>query len=104
ALPTIMAGINQLIMLALSMAVIAGMAGADGLGKLVVQGISSMDIALGVEAGIGIVLIAVFLDRCTAALAEPSPSSLLGILERRRQDRRRQEAAEAAVPPGFATA
>ncbi|MGB3373868.1 MAG: proline/glycine betaine ABC transporter permease [Microbacterium sp.] len=97
ALPTIMAGINQLIMLALSMAVIAGMAGADGLGKLVVQGISSMDIALGVEAGLGIVLIAVFLDRCTAALAEPSPSSLLGILERRRQERRRQEAAEAAA-------
>lgn len=97
ALPTIMAGINQLIMLALSMAVIAGMAGADGLGKLVVQGISSMNIPMGVEAGVGIVLIAVFLDRCTAALAEPSPSSLWGIFERRRQESRRREAADAAT-------
>ena len=53
-----------------------------------------------------LVLIAVFLDRCTAALAEPSPSSLLGILERRRQDRRRQEAAAAAAAgaPGLVIA
>jgi glycine betaine/proline transport system permease protein len=96
ALPTVMAGINQLIMLALSMAVIAGMAGADGLGKMVVQGISSMDVPMGVESGLGIVLIAVFLDRCTAALAQPSPSSLLGLLERARQERRRADAEDAA--------
>ncbi|MTE23729.1 proline/glycine betaine ABC transporter permease [Microbacterium sp. ZXX196] len=98
ALPTIMAGVNQVIMLALSMAVIAGMAGADGLGKEVVAAISTIDIAQGVEAGLGVVILAVFLDRVTAALGNPSayPSSLLGTLTRRRQARR-AAAAEAAA-------
>ena len=49
AMPTILAGVNQVIMLALSMAVIAGMAGADGLGKIVVEAISTINIAKGVE-------------------------------------------------------
>ena len=53
AMPTIMAGVNQVIMLALSMAVIAGMAGADGLGKMVVEAISTINIPKGVEAGLG---------------------------------------------------
>ncbi|WP_353114870.1 proline/glycine betaine ABC transporter permease [Microbacterium sp.] len=97
ALPTIMAGVNQVIMLALSMAVIAGMAGADGLGKLVVEAISTVDIGQGVEAGLGIVLIAVFLDRVTAALASPSEYSLLGLIGRRRTARRRQAADQAAA-------
>ena len=101
AMPTIMAGVNQVIMLALSMAVIAGMAGADGLGKMVVEAISTVNIAKGVEAGLGVVLIAVFLDRVTAALGTPSEnkSSLLGILSRRKNQRRREIAeaeAEAA--------
>jgi len=91
ALPTIMAGVNQVIMLALSMAVIAGMAGADGLGKMVVEAISTVNIGQGVEAGLGVVIIAVFLDRVTAALGNPAeyPSSLLGMLSRRRAARRR---------------
>lgn len=99
AMPTIMAGVNQVIMLALSMAVIAGMAGADGLGKMVVEAISTVNIAKGVEAGLGVVLIAVYLDRVTAALGAPSEnrSSLLGILARRR-DARRRAAASAALP------
>lgn len=86
AMPTIMAGVNQVIMLALSMAVIAGMAGADGLGKMVVEAISTINIPKGVEAGLGVVLIAVFLDRVTAALGAPGEnrSSLLGMLARRR--------------------
>ncbi|MEW1976664.1 ABC transporter permease subunit [Microbacterium profundi] len=86
AMPTIMAGVNQVIMLSLSMAVIAGMAGADGLGKLVVQAISTVNIGKGVEAGLGVVLLAVFLDRVTAALGTPNehPSSLLGMMARRR--------------------
>src|SRR5690606_11991538 len=86
AMPTIMAGVNQVIMLALSMAVIAGMAGADGLGKRVVEAISTVNIGKGVEAGLGVVLIAVFLDRVTAALGDPadSRSSLLGMATRRR--------------------
>jgi glycine betaine/proline transport system permease protein len=87
AMPTIMAGVNQVIMLALSMAVIAGMAGADGLGKMVVEAISTINIPKGVEAGLGVVLIAVFLDRVTAALGAPGEnrSSLLGMIERRRK-------------------
>ena len=90
AMPTIMAGVNQVIMLALSMAVIAGMAGTDGLGKLVVEAISTVNIAKGVEAGLGIVLLAVYLDRVTAALGTPNEyrSSLLGMLSRRQADRR----------------
>ncbi|UXW86127.1 proline/glycine betaine ABC transporter permease [Microbacterium azadirachtae] len=90
AMPTILAGVNQVIMLALSMAVIAGMAGADGLGKLVVEAISTVNIAKGVEAGLGVVLIAVFLDRVTASLGSlgQQPSSLLGVLARRRAARR----------------
>jgi len=86
AMPTIMAGVNQVIMLALSMAVIAGMAGADGLGKMVVEAISTVNIGKGVEAGLGVVLLAVFLDRVTAALGAPNEyrSSLLGMLARKR--------------------
>ncbi|MFE6996276.1 ABC transporter permease [Microbacterium sp. NPDC057659] len=98
AMPTIMAGVNQVIMLALSMAVIAGMAGADGLGKLVVEAISTINIPKGVEAGLGVVLIAVFLDRVTAALGTPAENkdSLLGVLSKRRTQRRRAAADAAA--------
>ena len=101
ATPTIMAGVNQVIMLSLSMAVIAGMAGADGLGKLVVQAISTVNIGKGVEAGLGVVLIAVFLDRVTAALGAPGEyrSSLLGMLARRQAERRNVAADAAAEAP-----
>lgn len=86
AVPTIMAGVNQVIMLALSMAVIAGMAGTEGSGKLVVQAISTLDLPLGVEAGLGVVILAVFLDRVTAALGNPVDykTSLIALLKRRR--------------------
>lgn len=99
AMPTILAGINQVIMLALSMAVIAGMAGADGLGKMVVEAISTVNIAKGVEAGLGVVLIAVFLDRVTAALGTlgQNPSSLLAVI-RRRGARRQVSAAPVSAP------
>ncbi|MEJ1922561.1 ABC transporter permease [Microbacterium sp. KHB019] len=101
ATPTIMAGVNQVIMLSLSMAVIAGMAGADGLGKLVVQAISTVNIGKGVEAGLGVVLIAVFLDRVTAALGAPGEyrSSLLGMLARRQTERRNVAADATAEAP-----
>ncbi|MDO5492484.1 MAG: ABC transporter permease subunit [Nesterenkonia sp.] len=66
ALPTIMAGINQVIMLALSMVVIAGMVGAGGLGGDVVAALNRLDLALGFEAGVSVVILAIFLDRLTS--------------------------------------
>ncbi|MDY6825092.1 MAG: proline/glycine betaine ABC transporter permease [Thermodesulfobacteriota bacterium] len=68
AMTTIMAGVNQVIMLSLSMVVIASMVGAAGLGERVYTGILQADIGLGFEAGLGIVIIAIFLDRITQAL------------------------------------
>ncbi|MBO9569578.1 MAG: proline/glycine betaine ABC transporter permease [Cellulomonas iranensis] len=75
ALPTIMAGVNQVIMLALSMVVIAGMVGADGLGSDVVAALQRVNVALGFEAGLSVVVLAMFLDRVTAALGTRSPVS-----------------------------
>ncbi|WP_246126286.1 ABC transporter permease [Nesterenkonia populi] len=66
AVPTIMAGINQVIMLGLSMVVIAGMVGAGALGGEVTRALASNNLALGVEAGICVVVLAMFLDRITA--------------------------------------
>ncbi|MGC0333099.1 glycine betaine/proline transport system substrate-binding protein [Streptomyces sp. SAI-170] len=68
ALPTIMAGVNQVIMLGLSMVVIAGMVGTGGLGGAVNEAIGQLDIGLGFEAGLGIVVLAIYLDRVTGAL------------------------------------
>jgi len=68
AMPTIMAGINQVIMLSLSMVVIAGMVGAGGLGQQVVASLSRINVSLGFEAGLSVVILAIFLDRMTAAL------------------------------------
>jgi glycine betaine/proline transport system permease protein len=63
ALPQIMAGLNQTIMLSLSMVVIAAYVGANGLGKPVVQALSRVDTALGFESGFVIVVVAIMLDR-----------------------------------------
>lgn len=63
AMPSISAGITQCIMLSLSMVVIAALVGADGLGKPVVRALNSADIAVGFEAGLAIVLLAIMLDR-----------------------------------------
>ncbi len=63
ALPTIMAGITQCIMLSLSMVVIAALVGADGLGKPVVRALNTVNIAMGFEAGLAIVILAILLDR-----------------------------------------
>ncbi len=84
AIPTIMAGVNQVIMLSLSMAVVAGMVGADGLGKEVVQAISTQNLPLGVEAGLAVVVLAVYLDRLTAAIGDPSgyPTSLIALIRK----------------------
>ncbi len=68
ALPTILAGVNQTIMLALSMVVIAALIGAGGLGQPVVTGLQQLDIGLGFEGGLAIVILAVYLDRVTQSL------------------------------------
>jgi glycine betaine/proline transport system permease protein len=65
AMPTIMAGINQSIMLALSMVVIASMVGAPGLGADVYRAVTQIQIGRGFEAGLSIVVIAIILDRIT---------------------------------------
>lgn len=70
ALPTIMAGINQVIMLSLSMVVIAAMIGAGGLGAVVLRGIQRLDIAMGFEGGLAIVITAIILDRITQSITE----------------------------------
>jgi glycine betaine/proline transport system permease protein len=70
ALPTIMAGVNQVIMLALSMAVISGLVGAEGLGGQVTSAIATLDLGLGFEAGLSVVILAIYLDRVTAAIGQ----------------------------------
>ncbi|MCX5556332.1 ABC transporter permease/substrate binding protein [Streptomyces sp. NBC_00038] len=68
ALPSVMAGVNQVIMLGLSMAAIAGMVGTGGLGGDVNQAIGQLNVGLGSEAGVAIVILAIYLDRMTSAL------------------------------------
>src|SRR5699024_2021382 len=70
ALPTIMAGVNQTTMMALAMVVIASMVGASGLGEQVLVSINRIDIALGFEAGISIVFLAIIIDRITNGVAD----------------------------------
>jgi glycine betaine/proline transport system permease protein len=71
ALPSIMAGVNQTLMLALSCVVIAGLVGSGGLGAVVVRGISTLDVGAGFEGGLAVVFLAIYLDRLTSALAKP---------------------------------
>ncbi|MYU22839.1 ABC transporter permease/substrate binding protein [Streptomyces sp. SID8352] len=68
ALPTVMAGVNQVIMLGLSMAAIAGMVGTGGLGGAVMESIGQLNVGLGTESGLAIVILAIYLDRMTSAL------------------------------------
>ncbi|UTV29522.1 choline ABC transporter permease subunit [Photobacterium atrarenae] len=63
AMPNIMAGITQCIMLSLSMVVISALVGADGLGKPVIRALNTVNISQGFEAGLAIVLVAIILDR-----------------------------------------
>ena len=65
AMPSIMAGVNQTIMMALSMVIIASMVGAGGLGNDVLSGIQRLDVGLGFESGLAVVLLAIILDRIT---------------------------------------
>lgn len=75
AMPTIMAGINQSIMLALSMVVIASMVGAPGLGEEVYRAVTQLKIGIGFEAGIAIVILAIALDRMTQNIGKQNEGS-----------------------------
>lgn len=68
AMPSILAGVNQVILLSLSMVVIASMVGARGLGSIVYRGIQQNNVALGFESGLGIVILAIILDRITQSI------------------------------------
>jgi glycine betaine/proline transport system permease protein len=70
AMPTIMAGVNQTLMLALSMVVIGSMIAVGGLGQMVLRGIGRLDMGLATIGGVGIVILAIILDRITQALGQ----------------------------------
>jgi glycine betaine/proline transport system permease protein len=70
AMPSVMAGLNQTIMMALSMVVIAALIGAGGLGNPVVQGLNTLEIGLATIGGLSIVLLAMVLDRITQGIAQ----------------------------------
>lgn len=72
ALPSIMAGVNQIIMLSLSMVVIAGMVGAPGLGSEVFSATTNLRLGSGFDYGLSVVILAIYLDRLTAALSDRS--------------------------------
>jgi glycine betaine/proline transport system permease protein len=92
AMPSIMAGVNQVIMLALSMVVIAGMVGGGGLGAVVVQAVTTLDIGKGFEGGLAVVIVAIYLDRVTAAFGAR------GVRLRRGASRRRATSSETVDP------
>lgn len=74
AMPTILAGVNQTIMLSLSMVVISAMIGARGLGEVVLSGITRMQIGEGFEGGIAVVVLAILLDRITQSIGSKTKS------------------------------
>ena len=78
AMPTIMAGINQTLMLALSMVVIASMIAVGGLGQMVLRGIGRLDMGLATIGGAGIVILAIILDRLTQSLGHSNRSRTRG--------------------------
>jgi glycine betaine/proline transport system substrate-binding protein len=87
AMPSIMAGVNQVIMLSLSMVVIAGMVGAGGLGGDVVQSLTRIDVGLGFEAGLSVVILAIVLDRITGGLGgRTRPQNRASTAKRKRAD------------------
>jgi glycine betaine/proline transport system permease protein len=93
ALPTIMAGVNQVIMLALSMVVIAALSGAGGLGETVVRGLTRLNVGQAFVGGVGIVIIAIYLDRVTRNLGrtvtrrgKPGKGVVSSIFSRKKSD------------------
>lgn len=79
ALRTIMAGLNQTLMLALSMVVITALIGAGGLGLVVNTGLGRLDVGGATAGGIGIVILAIVLDRITQGLGEKNPANTVSL-------------------------
>ncbi|WP_439887217.1 ABC transporter permease [Pseudomonas sp. MBLB4123] len=80
AMPSIMAGVNQTIMMALSMVIIASMVGAGGLGNDVLASIQRLDIGLGFESGMAVVLLAIILDRITESFGTKQTAPRGGLI------------------------
>lgn len=97
AFSSIMAGINQVIMLALSMVVVAGMVGAGGLGGVVVEGVAQLDAARGFEGGLAVVILAIYLDRVT------SGARSLAQVARNRRLKKEHQAAQTQTQTATAT-
>src|SRR5215211_5735481 len=94
SLKTIMAGVNQVIMLSLSMVVIAGLAGAGGLGEPVVTGLSQLNVGISFVGGVGIVVIAIMLDRITRAMTRGDQGGASKIFSRGKRSGRDPGAAK----------
>jgi len=94
SLPSIMAGVNQCIMLGISMVVIASMIGAEGLGAVVMRSVSRLDLALGFESGLAIVVLAMVLDRVSRNIGSGKPTPLSAIIERYKDRKKGQKEIE----------
>ena len=110
AMPSVMAGINQSLMLSLSMVVIASMIAVGGLGQMVLRGIGRLDMGLATVGGLGIVLLAITLDRITQAMGQPRRgvrhwwhTGPAGLVLRAWQRRRTPATAAACSAPAPAT-
>ncbi|RLB99626.1 MAG: choline ABC transporter permease subunit, partial [Deltaproteobacteria bacterium] len=77
AVPSIMTGVNQTVMMSLSMVVVAAMIGAGGLGGKILYSIQRINLGLGLEAGLGILLIAIVLDRILQGITRKQQKALL---------------------------
>ena len=77
AMPTILAGVNQAILMGLSMSVITSMIAVEGLGQMVLQGVGRLDVGLAAVGGLGIVLLAIMLDRITQEVGKSKPQFTL---------------------------
>lgn len=96
AMPTILAGVNQSILMALSMSVITSMIAVPGLGLMVLQGVGRLDVGLAAVGGLGIVLLAIMLDRITQALGNRQSVSwkkrgIIGFLLARLQSKKTEK-------------
>jgi len=77
AIPSIMTGVNQTVMMALSMVVVAAMIGAGGLGSKILYSIQRIDLGVGIEAGVGILFIAIVLDRILQGVTQKQQDAIM---------------------------